>query len=76
MNIRKFPDLSHALMMGLMVAALSGLLIAVLAWIYIQRERVADLEEMDQACFRHCPCDSPIRFRSPSSSQTGRWLRY
>ncbi|MFZ1327316.1 MAG: trehalose-6-phosphate synthase [Candidatus Contendobacter sp.] len=48
MNIRKFPDLSHALMMGLMVAALSGLLIAVLAWIYIQRERVADLEEMDR----------------------------
>lgn len=35
MNSKKFSDLSHALMMGLMVAVLSGLLAAVLAWIYI-----------------------------------------
>ncbi len=48
MNSKKFSDLSHALMMGLMVAVLSGLLVAVLAWIYIGRERVADLEEMDR----------------------------
>jgi len=48
MNSKKFSDLSHALMMGSMVAVLIGLLAAVLAWIYIRRERVADLEEMDR----------------------------
>lgn len=43
--------LPNALRMGLLVAGLVGLLIGALAWLQVERERAADLEEMDRRAY-------------------------
>jgi alpha,alpha-trehalose-phosphate synthase [UDP-forming] len=43
--------LPNSLRMGLLIAALVGLLIAALAWFQIERERRNDLEEMDRRAY-------------------------
>ena len=43
--------LPNSLRMGLLVAALVGLLIGVLAWFQVERERLNDLEEMDRRAY-------------------------
>jgi hypothetical protein len=43
--------LPNSLRMGLLIAALVGLLIATLAWFQIERERQNDLEEMDRRAY-------------------------
>ncbi len=40
--------LPHSLRMGLLIAALAGILVGALAWIQVHRERLGDLEEMDR----------------------------
>ena len=40
--------LPHSLRMGLLIAALAGILVGGLAWIQVHRERLGDLEEMDR----------------------------
>ncbi len=44
-------QLPNSLRMGLLIAALVGLLIAVLSWFQIERERQNDLEEMDRRAY-------------------------
>ncbi|HMQ11930.1 MAG TPA: hypothetical protein PKA43_10005, partial [Candidatus Competibacter phosphatis] len=43
--------LPNSLRMGLLVAGLVGLLIGALAWFQVERERAADLEEMDRRAY-------------------------
>jgi len=43
--------LPYSLRMGLLIAALIGLLIGALAWIQSEREHLADLEEMDRRSY-------------------------
>nr|MCU0808861.1 trehalose-6-phosphate synthase [Candidatus Contendobacter sp.] len=43
--------LPNSLRMGLLIAALVGLLISALAWFQIERERQSDLEEMDRRAY-------------------------
>ncbi|MDG4553450.1 MAG: trehalose-6-phosphate synthase [Candidatus Competibacter sp.] len=43
--------LPNSLRMGLLVAGLVGLLMGVLAWLQVERERAADLEEMDRRAY-------------------------
>ncbi|MBL8251453.1 MAG: hypothetical protein JNK31_07280, partial [Candidatus Competibacter sp.] len=40
--------LPNSLRMGLLIAALAGILVGALAWIQVHRERLGDLEEMDR----------------------------
>ncbi len=43
--------LPNSLRMGLLVAGLVGLLMGALAWLQVERERTADLEEMDRRAY-------------------------
>ena len=52
MPLKKFSfRLSNSLRMGLLIAALVGLLIGALAWVQIEREQRSDLEEMDRRAY-------------------------
>ncbi|MFO1421509.1 MAG: hypothetical protein U1F59_11365 [Candidatus Competibacteraceae bacterium] len=51
MTRRTSFHLPNSLRMGLLIAALVGLLIAALAWFQIERERRNDLEEMDRRAY-------------------------
>lgn len=43
--------LPNSLRMGLVIAMLIGILLGALAWIQVERERLADLEEMDRRAY-------------------------
>lgn len=51
MSSETAPHLPNALRMGLLVTGLVGLLMGVLAWFQVERERTTDLDEMDRRAY-------------------------